>query len=61
MLDDKGAKAELEVDGGINASIAPKVVQAGAEVLVAGNAIFNSTHGATKALQEMRRVLGLAG
>ncbi|MBC8512693.1 MAG: ribulose-phosphate 3-epimerase [Dehalococcoidia bacterium] len=61
MLDDRQAKAELEVDGGITASIAPKVAQAGAEVLVAGAAIFNSKQGAGKALDEMKRVLDLAG
>ena len=61
ILDDKQAKAELEVDGGITASIAPKVAKAGAEVLVAGDAIFGSKQGATKALQEMRRALGLMG
>jgi ribulose-phosphate 3-epimerase len=31
---------EIEVDGGINNETIPKVVKAGAEVLVAGNAIF---------------------
>jgi ribulose-phosphate 3-epimerase len=31
---------EIEVDGGINTDTVPDVVQAGAEVLVAGNAIF---------------------
>lgn len=61
MLDDRQAKAELEVDGGITASIAPKVAQAGAEVLVAGAAIFNSRQDAGKALHEMRRALDLAG
>lgn len=61
MLDDRQAKAELEVDGGIAASIAPEVAQAGAEVLVAGAAIFNSTQDAGKALHEMRRALDLAG
>ena len=33
-------KIDLEVDGGINAETAPLVVKAGANVLVAGNAIF---------------------
>ena len=56
-LDDKQAKAELEVDGGITTSIAPKVAKAGAEVLVAGAAIFSSKLGAAKALQEMRKAL----
>ncbi len=30
----------IQVDGGINDSIAPKVIKAGANVLVAGSAIF---------------------
>jgi pentose-5-phosphate-3-epimerase len=54
-----GAKAELEVDGGITAGIAPRVAEAGAEILVAGAAIFGSKQGAGKALQEMRRGLDL--
>ena len=35
-----GRGIHLQVDGGINAEIAPKVVAAGADVLVAGSAIF---------------------
>ncbi|MCJ7515208.1 MAG: ribulose-phosphate 3-epimerase [Dehalococcoidia bacterium] len=61
ILDERQAPAELEVDGGITALIAPKVAKAGAEVLVAGAAIFSSKLGAAKALQEMRRALGLTG
>jgi ribulose-phosphate 3-epimerase len=34
----------IEVDGGINESTAPLVVQAGAEVLVAGQAVFGQTN-----------------
>lgn len=33
---------KIEVDGGIDAETGPKTVAAGAQVLVAGNAIFNS-------------------
>ncbi|MCX5995397.1 MAG: ribulose-phosphate 3-epimerase [Chloroflexi bacterium] len=40
-LDELGLAAELEVDGGINAEIAPRVAKAGARVLVAGAAVFN--------------------
>jgi len=31
---------ELEVDGGVNAETAPAVIAAGANVLVAGSAVF---------------------
>lgn len=36
---------DLEVDGGIDATTAPLVVDAGANVLVAGSAIFDETGG----------------
>jgi ribulose-phosphate 3-epimerase len=32
----------VEVDGGINAEVAPKVIAAGADVLVAGSAVFGT-------------------
>ncbi|MCR8641706.1 ribulose-phosphate 3-epimerase [Paenibacillus sp. N1-5-1-14] len=34
---------DIEVDGGVNADTAPLVVQAGANVLVAGNAVFGQS------------------
>jgi ribulose-phosphate 3-epimerase len=46
--------AELEVDGGINVSTAPEVVKAGAQVLVAGAAIFNSTQTIAEAIRKMK-------
>lgn len=36
----RGLKFAIEVDGGINARTADRVLKAGAEILVAGNAIF---------------------
>lgn len=41
LLTIHGSNAEIEVDGGINASTAPSVLGAGADVLVAGSAIFS--------------------
>jgi ribulose-phosphate 3-epimerase len=34
---------ELEVDGGVNAETAPAVIAAGADVLVAGSAVFSGS------------------
>lgn len=56
-LDNQGATAELEVDGGINAKTAPLVVQAGARVLVAGTAIFNSGNTIARAMASLRASL----
>jgi len=57
-LDKKRLAAELEVDGGINAEVAPKVVQAGARVLVAGAAVFASGKTIKEAIQRIRASLG---
>lgn len=40
MIDESGKDIDLEVDGGINAETAPLVIEAGADVLVAGSAAF---------------------
>ena len=41
LLDQRGlSDVRIEVDGGINATTASKVVASGADVLVAGSAIF---------------------
>ena len=57
-LDRRGLTAELEVDGGINAEIAPRVVAAGARVLVAGAAVFNPGQTVKEALGKIRASLG---
>lgn len=40
MINESGRSIDLEVDGGIDPQTAPKVIEAGANVLVAGTAIF---------------------
>jgi ribulose-phosphate 3-epimerase len=42
MLDARGLNTDIEVDGGINAETARRVVEAGASVLVAGSHVFGS-------------------
>ncbi|MFH0768924.1 MAG: ribulose-phosphate 3-epimerase [Chloroflexota bacterium] len=49
-LDKRRLATELEVDGGINADIAPRVVQAGGRVLVAGSAIFHPGESVAEAI-----------
>ena len=56
-LDKNGLATELEVDGGINAELAPRVVGAGARVLVAGAAVFNSGQTIGEALRKIRASL----
>ena len=49
-----GSRAEIEVDGGIDVRTAPRVVAAGATVLVAGNAIFKHPDGIAAAIAALR-------
>jgi ribulose-phosphate 3-epimerase len=55
LLDEAGNRAPVEVDGGVDLTTAPRVVAAGAEILVAGQAIFGTGDPAraTRALREV--------
>lgn len=53
LLDRRGSRAPIEVDGGIDRGNATQVISAGAEILVAGNAIFGSPDPA-RATRELR-------
>lgn len=55
MLDRDGLSAELEVDGGIGPLTAPAVVKAGANVLVAGSAVFNQKKSVAENILDIRR------
>jgi len=55
LLDEKKLNAELEVDGGVNAEWAPKVIQAGGRVLVAGAAVFNERESVSQAIERIRK------
>jgi len=49
----KGLQIEIAVDGGVNVETAPKIVEAGADVLVAGTAVFGKPD-LKRAIQELR-------
>jgi ribulose-phosphate 3-epimerase len=42
IIDERNYRCVIEVDGGIDSETIPTVVKAGAEVLVAGSAIFGT-------------------
>jgi len=60
-LDEMGLACELEVDGGVNAENAPKIAKAGAQVLVAGSAVFNHKESVSHAVERLRKSLHEAG
>jgi ribulose-phosphate 3-epimerase len=59
LLRKAGSTAPIEVDGGIDTSTAARIVAAGADILVAGNAIFGSSDPA-KATQALRAAAATA-
>jgi ribulose-phosphate 3-epimerase len=54
MIDQIKRGCDLEVDGGIDATTAPLVVDAGANVLVAGSSIFSDGEGIVAAMERLR-------
>jgi len=58
MLDAIGSLADLEVDGGVKVHNAAEIAAAGANVLVAGSAIFNAQQSITANVAAFRRALG---
>lgn len=56
-LDDRNRTCELEVDGGIDTATVPKVIEAGARVLVAGTSIFARPGGPEAAIERLFRAI----
>jgi len=54
MLDERGLQCDIEVDGGINAETAPLAVKAGANLLVAGSAVYGTPDGVPSAIRRLR-------
>jgi ribulose-phosphate 3-epimerase len=54
LIDEIKRGCDLEVDGGIDTTTAPLVVEAGANVLVAGSAIFSDGEGVVAAMDRLR-------
>lgn len=44
LITEKNSNALIEIDGGVNAETAPKLLEAGADVLVAGSYVFGSSN-----------------
>jgi len=56
MIDKRGLKTLIQVDGGVDLSNAKKLIDAGVNVLVAGSSVFNSPnpHDAIERLKKIR-------
>lgn len=53
MLEERRLTTPIEIDGGIDASTAPRVVAAGATLLVAGSAVYSAPGGAAEGVRRL--------
>ena len=57
LLDDSVSEAELEVDGGVNVDTVRSVVQAGADIIVAGSAVYNDKYTVAQSIKNIRDLI----
>jgi ribulose-phosphate 3-epimerase len=60
MIQQHGAHCDLEVDGGIHSETAPLAVRAGANVLVAGSAVYGDRDGVAAGIGKLRQAINAA-
>ena len=58
MITERGLHCDIEVDGGIHEATAPLVVKAGANLLVAGSAVYNQQESVAQAIARLKNAVG---
>jgi ribulose-phosphate 3-epimerase len=58
MIEASGREIDVAVDGGIDRSTAPQVVEAGANMLVVGTSVFRAPGGIQSGIDILRQVVG---
>jgi ribulose-phosphate 3-epimerase len=58
IIDERGLKCDLEVDGGVGPATAGAIAKAGANVFVAGVAVFQAKQGIAAAIQGIKAAAG---
>jgi ribulose-phosphate 3-epimerase len=58
MIDARNPRCLLEVDGGIKSSNIKRVVEAGADTIVVGSAIYNDDESVSDAVAALRSAIG---
>lgn len=59
IMDRRGVTAQLEVDGGVNLDTASLVAKAGAQIAVAGSAVFDYPDGVEAAIRRLKEALAV--
>jgi ribulose-phosphate 3-epimerase len=58
VITERGLHCDIEVDGGIHEATAPLVVKAGANLLVAGSAVYNRQESVAQAIARLKNSVG---
>ncbi len=58
MITQRNLHCDVEVDGGIHEATIPLVVRAGANLLVAGSAVYNQHESVAQAMERLRKAIG---
>jgi ribulose-phosphate 3-epimerase len=57
MIRERGLHCDIEVDGGVHEATVPLVVNAGANLLVAGSAVYNDKETVAQSMERLRRAI----
>jgi ribulose-phosphate 3-epimerase len=57
MITQRNLQCDVEVDGGVHEATVPLVVRAGANLLVAGSAVYNEHESVAMAMERLRRAI----
>jgi ribulose-phosphate 3-epimerase len=57
LVTQRGLACDIEVDGGINEETIPQVVRAGANLLVAGSAVYNAKETVAQSMARLRQAI----
>ena len=57
MITERGLHCDIEVDGGVHEGTVPLVVRAGANLLVAGSAIYNNQESVSQAMTHLKSAI----
>tara|TARA_X000000368_G_scaffold66146_2_gene47356 strand:+ start:55249 stop:55929 length:681 start_codon:yes stop_codon:yes gene_type:complete len=60
IITERDLSIHIEIDGGINENTIGQATKAGANVFVAGSAVFNHPNGPAKAIQDLRKIASSA-
>jgi ribulose-phosphate 3-epimerase len=57
MVQERGLNIDIEVDGGVHAGTIPQIVRAGANLLVAGSAVYSKTKPVSETMRALKQAI----